>query len=288
MRTAILANDDLTGSLIFSQIIGLPNVEVAAVIFSESPVKARRSMLSAALGLLRKMALRYWVFLVVSNGLFAVFSRIAVAFRLPGSYGEMESLSAHAQYNDIPVQASADFNSPELKQFLQHLRIDLLLIRVSAILDAEVLAIPSKGTWCVHSSLLPAYGGIAGEFQALRCGETTLGSTVFEVTERLDEGPPLAQVAMAVRPGRSLFNHIVTNNRAAGCLLAEMVTEFANGHMPSRPLLNEGMEPSYYSWPKEEQVSEFCRKGWRLISIGEALRLGLAALRLGRGFARFS
>jgi folate-dependent phosphoribosylglycinamide formyltransferase PurN len=288
MKVAILANDDLTGSLIFSPILRLPHVEIAAVIFSESPMKGRKSMLAAALSLRKRMAFHYWLFLVITNGLFAVFSRIAVALFLHGSYGDLESLRAHARYNGIPVQASSDFNSSALKQLLRDLHVDLLLIRVSAILDAEVLGIPSKGTWCIHSSLLPAYGGIAGEFQAMRCGEAMLGSTVFEVTERLDEGPPLAQVAMPVQSDSSLFSHIVANNRAAGHLLAEMVADLADGNLPNRPLLNSGIKPSYYSWPKEEQVTEFRQKGWRLAFFREIFRLGLAALRLGRGFARFS
>jgi len=67
-----------------------------------------------------------------------------------------------------------------------------------------------------------------------------------------------------------------------------MVRERANGQLPSAPLLNQEIEPSYYSWPKEEQVTDFHRKGWRLVSMGEVLRLGLTALRLGRSFARFS
>lgn len=288
MKVAILANDDLTGSLIFSPAIGLANVEVVAVVFSQSPMKERKSMLSAALGLRRKMAFPYWLFLVVTNGFFSVFSMLSTSLRLSGSFGELESLRAHCRNAGIAVHECADFNSAGLKRMLRSLGVDLLLIRVSAILDGELLSIPKLGTWCVHSSLLPAYGGIAGEFQALRCGEARLGSTVFAVTEKLDEGPPLAQVALPARPGRSLFSHIVANNRAAGQLLATMAGAAAEGRSPKRPLLNDRVEPSYFSWPKEEQVREFHSHGWRLITVAETIRLALSALRLGRGFARFS
>jgi hypothetical protein len=288
MKVAILANDDLTGSLVFSPVLALPDISVAAVVFSESPAKGRKSVLSAAFALRRKMAFSYWLFLVATNGLFSVFSRLATSLRLSGSYGELESLRAHCRNAGVPVHTCADFNSAGLKRMLRDLGVDLLLIRVSAILDAELLSIPKVGTWCVHSSLLPAYGGIAGEFQALRCGETRLGSTVFEVTEKLDEGPPLAQIALPVRPGRSLFCHIVANNRAAGQLLATMAGTAAEGRSPKRPLLNDRVEPSYFSWPREEQAREFHSQGWRLITVGETIRLALSALRLGRGFARFS
>lgn len=288
MKIAILTNDDLTGNLVFAPVLGLPGVSVEAVIFSESPMKGRRSAFSAAMGLRRKMAFRYWAFLVVSNGLFAVFSTVSAALRLSGSFGELESLRAHARAAGIPVHASADFNATETKKLLRDLSVDLLLIRVSAILDGELLAIPPEGTWCVHSSLLPAYGGIAGEFHALRDGAETIGSTVFAVTEKLDEGPPLAQVAVPIRHGKSLFSHIVANNRAAGTLLVDMVADLAAGAKPERPLLNAGLEASYFSWPRTEQVTAFQQKGYQLMRFGEVVRLGLSALRLGRGIARFT
>lgn len=288
MRVAILTNDDLTGSLIFSPVLGLAGVTVAGIFFSESPLKGRKSTVSAAWGLRRKMAFRYWLFLVASNGFFALFSTVGSSLRLSGSYGDLDSLRSHARSAGVPVHACADFNSAELKAQLRDLEVDLLLIRVSAILDREVLSIPRQGTWCVHSSLLPAFGGIAGEFQALRAGSSSLGSTVFEVTERLDEGPPLAQVQIPVKQHESLFSHIVANNRAAGRLLAEMVSDLAAGRNPGRPLLNEGIVPSYYSWPTTEQVAEFRRSGRRLMTFGELLRLALSVARLGPRLARFT
>lgn len=287
MKVAILTNDDLTGSLVFSPILALPDVVVEAVVFSESPMKGK-SAFSAVCGLRRKMAFRYWLFLVVSNGFFVLFSTISATLRLSGSYGDLDYLRAHAHGAGIPVHTCADFNSAELKALLHGLAVDLLLIRVSAILDKEVLSIPRKGTWCVHSSLLPAFGGIAGEFQALRTGCSTIGSTVFEVTEKLDEGPPLAQTEIPARSDNSLFSHIIANNRAAGALLAGMVADLAADRDPRRTLLNESLQPSYFSWPKEEQVTEFRRKGWRLVSLREILRLGFSGLRFGRGFARFA
>ena len=90
MKVAILTNDDLTGSLVFSPILALPDVVVEAVVFSESPMKDRNSAFSAACGLRRKMAFRYWLFLVVSNGFFMIFSTISATLRLSGSYGDLD------------------------------------------------------------------------------------------------------------------------------------------------------------------------------------------------------
>jgi len=280
MKVVILANDDLTGSLIFSPIVGMNDVSLQAVFFGASPVKSNKSMISAAFSLRRRMAFSYWLFLVVTNGLFSVFSALSTFLRRPGSLGDLDSLRAHATMAGVPIHTGTDFESDDFKRQLAGLSPDLVLIRVSSILDAEVLSIPRVATWCVHSSLLPAYGGIAGEFHALREGREFIGSTVFQVTERLDEGPPVAQVRVRVQPGSTLFSHIIANNHQAGYLLARMVADIAAGRDPRRPLLNADLSRSYFSWPNEAQLAQFRQRGWRLVSASQVLRLVATALRL--------
>lgn len=271
----------MTGNLIFSPLFDVSEIKVAAVVLSDSPAKGKKNPVFAALALRRRMDRRYWRFLVLTNGLFSVFSLITAKFGLSPRAGSLQSIMAHARQANVPVSATGDFNSTDIKAMLRDLNPDLLVIRVSAILDEELLAIPRLGTWCIHSSLLPAYGGIAGEFQALREGQARIGTTVFEVTPKLDDGPPLAQVSLETSPTGSLFSHIVANNTAAGTLLAEMVLKLSLGNDPKGPLLNEGLEHSYFSWPKAAQVDEFLSSGRKLISAGEVLRLASAALRIG-------
>lgn len=271
----------MTGNLIFSPLFDVSEVKVVALMLSDSPAKGKKNPVSAALALRRRMDPRYWRFLVLTNGLFSVFSLITSALGLTPRSGNLHSLTAHALQAKIPVLATGDFNSADTKAVLRELKPDLLVIRVSAILDEELLAIPRLGTWCVHSSLLPAYGGIAGEFQALREGQSRIGTTVFEVTPKLDDGPALAQVSLDTSSTGSLFSHIVANNIAAGTLLAEMAQKLSLGNNPKGTLLNEGLKHSYFSWPKATQVDEFLSSGRKLISVGEALRFAAAALRIG-------
>lgn len=281
MRVVILSNNDMTGNLIFSPLFAVSEVRVVSVLLSDSPAKGKKNPMSAALALRCRMDRRYWWFLVLTNGFFSLFSLVTDRLGLSPQFGSLQSLPAHARRAGVAVKATGDFNSAETKALLQSLEPDLLVVRVSAILDRELLAIPHLGTWCVHSSLLPAYGGIAGEFQALREGQLRIGTTVFEVTPKLDDGPPLAQVSLETSPTGSLFSHIVANNIAAGTLLAEMARQLSFGKDPKRPLLNAGLAHSYFSWPKPEQVDEFLSGGRKLISAREALRLAAAALRLG-------
>lgn len=282
MRVVILSNNDLTGNLIFSQLFDLSDIEIAALVLSDSPAKGKSGPISAALALWRRMDNRYWWFLVLTNGLFSLFSGITSKLGLSPDCGGLQSLTAHAKRSGTPVSATDDFNGTDTKAMLRDLKPDLMVIRVSTILDEELLSIPRLGTWCIHSSLLPAYGGIAGEFQALREKQPRIGSTVFAVTPKLDDGPPLAQVCLPASTSGSLFSHIEANNNAAGVLLADMVSKLSEGNDPKRLLLNDGLEHSYFSWPKTLQVDEFLSRGRKLISVREVLRLAAAALRLAR------
>jgi phosphoribosylglycinamide formyltransferase 1 len=60
----------------------------------------------------------------------------------------------------------------------------------------------------VHPSLLPRHGGpgmmgLAVHAAVLAAGDRETGVTIHDVTPELDQGPPIAQVRVAVRPGET-------------------------------------------------------------------------------------
>jgi formyltetrahydrofolate-dependent phosphoribosylglycinamide formyltransferase len=55
----------------------------------------------------------------------------------------------------------------------------------------------------IHPSLLPAFPGLDTHSRALKAGVKLHGCTVHMVTQRVDEGPILAQAAVPVLPGDS-------------------------------------------------------------------------------------
>jgi hypothetical protein len=280
MKIAIFANDDLTSNLIFAPLFDLPDVEIVSVRVAASPRSGKSSLLGGAIALLRQIDFRYWLYLAYTNGFFKAFEIATGLFGLPARSGILVSLRALARERNIPYAHTTAFNSPDVIAELERDQIDLLVIRVGAILKTDLLAVPRKGTWCVHSSILPAFKGIAGEFHALRTPGAPVGSTVFRVTPVLDEGPPLAQVAVARQDDQTVFRHMVENNLAAGGLLAGMVKALARSEPVPNTLLNEGVEPSYFSWPMPEQVSQLAARTGGLIGFADAVRLAACALRL--------
>jgi len=53
----------------------------------------------------------------------------------------------------------------------------------------------------LHPSLLPKYPGLDTYARTLDAGDASFGSSVHYVTEQLDDGPLIAQVALPVVPG---------------------------------------------------------------------------------------
>ena len=232
----------------------------------KTPKHHEKSILFAALGLLKKMSFRYWMFLVIVSTLFKLFEFVTVAFQLPPKSGYLVSLRRYAELNEIQYKKVHDFSDPDFIQSIQEEELDLLLIRVGAILSGDLISSPKFGTWCLHSSILPSGRGIAGEFHALRHDDLPVGSSLFEVIEQLDEGPVIDQFTINKDRSASVYHHIISNNRAAAKLIAKkcgwLHSEKLIPHIPP----NKDVQSSYFSWPVGSHVRDLRKQGINLIS----------------------
>lgn len=282
MRIALFCNDDLTTNIIFAPVFDVPGVEVAGVFFVRNVNRKQRNPLLGVLSMIKKMDARYWFYLVATNGVFKLFELLTRILHLSPRSGDCVSLRRLAEARNIPCEAIENFGGPAFIGRIKNMQLDMLLIRVGAILKPEMLAAPKVATWCVHSSLMPAFKGIAGEFHALRTPDAPIGSTVFLVTPKLDEGPPLAQVTITRDEKRSVFDHMIRNNKAASTLLANMLGHQVRGETLNYELPGKDLPASYFSWPQNTHIQEAQQHGIRLIRVGEWLKLLAQAVRVGK------
>jgi len=280
MRVALFCNDDLTTNLIFSPVFDVPDIEIVGVYFVRNVNCKRQNKIAGIVSMLRKMHWSYWVYLVATNGLFKLFEKLTLWLKLPAYYGTCVSLRRLAQQHHIACEEIADFGDTEFIAHIRSLQLDLLLIRVGAILKPEMLAAPKLTTWCVHSSLMPSFKGIAGELHALRTENAPIGSTVFLVTPKLDEGPPLAQVTITRDEKRSVFEHMLRNNVAASVLLRDMLLNLKHNTNAEYALPGLALPASYFSWPQAAHMKEARQRGLRLIYLREWAKLLMQSLRL--------
>lgn len=256
LKVLILSNKDMTSNIIFSGLFGSKSLNICGVAFTDTLTK-RKSGLLGVLALAKKMSIRYWLFLIFTNVLFIVRTRLTKVRKY------RFSLAAKCKANMTPCVSSSDFNSPEFLRFVQHLKPDIIVLRVDQIIGSELLSIPIHGIWCIHSSLLPNYKGIAGEFHAMRCGEQRIGSSVFKVKLELDEGELIKQESM--ESSSSLLVNIIENNLIGARILKESLCDLALNGDVSEMNMRPG-RGSYYSWPSRENVNAF--KSLKLKLIG--------------------
>ncbi len=118
-------------------------------------------------------------------------------------------------------------------------------------LPGAVLGLPRWGWLNVHPSLLPHYRGPAPLFWQLRAGARHGGVTIHRMSERLDEGPILAQRAFPFPAGATgPALDALAARHAARALLDVLAALEAGGHPLGHPQPTGG---SYQGWPTEAE-----------------------------------
>jgi folate-dependent phosphoribosylglycinamide formyltransferase PurN len=274
LRVFVLSNDDLTSNLVFAPLFASEAIDVVGLAFTSTLLGRRRGGAFAhTLLLLRRTDRRYWAFQVFVNG------ALKLRDLLPGKRATIPSLRRLCAEHGIEASSSANFSAPDFVDVLRHAKPDLIVIRINQLLSSDVLELASHGVWCVHSSILPAYGGIAAELQGLANGEHEVGTTIFRVTEELDAGVLLVQHALSLAADASLFSAIVANNEAAGALLKSTIEALAAAGTIERDLVNPPHSPSYYSWPTRADVRRLHTQSRKIMRVGEAARYLRALVR---------
>lgn len=104
-----------------------------------------------------------------------------------------------AQTAGIPVHDESQKNDTEsfdrfACRVLTEYNIDLcILFAFGKIIGPKTLNTPTYGFWNVHPSILPLYRGAAPIAYPLLLGETTTGTTIIKMNNKLDQGAILAQ-----------------------------------------------------------------------------------------------
>ncbi|MBI3272088.1 MAG: methionyl-tRNA formyltransferase [Planctomycetes bacterium] len=106
-----------------------------------------------------------------------------------------------AERHGLLVAQPEDVNAPEVLEEIRGLAPDLLLTAAyGQKLGKKLLALPPKGCFNLHASLLPKYRGASPIAQAILDGERESGVTIFRMESRMDAGPILNQGSILIGP----------------------------------------------------------------------------------------
>lgn len=110
-----------------------------------------------------------------------------------------ESVAKVAADYDIPVVTPDDPNDAELLQRLISIKPEFLFsFYYRHMLKADLLAVPSKGAFNMHGSLLPKYRGRVPTNWAVIHGERETGATLHVMNEKPDNGAIVDQMSVPI------------------------------------------------------------------------------------------
>jgi methionyl-tRNA formyltransferase len=102
-------------------------------------------------------------------------------------------------------------NDPIFIEEVRSLNPDLFIsIRFGKIFKKDIIKIPKKGIWNLHSAILPDYKGIMGTLHNLKDGRSAYGCTLHYIDDPgIDTGGVIEVATLPVNHHRSLLWHII-------------------------------------------------------------------------------
>ena len=110
--------------------------------------------------------------------------------------------------------------------------LDMLIVCAYGQLLADpVLSLFSHGAWGVHPSLLPRHRGASPIAAAILAGDVQTGVSIYQMDRRLDAGPVLARVGVAVPPRATTPSLTAMLAPTAADLLEATLDSFSAGQV---------------------------------------------------------
>lgn len=255
-RIVLLTNGNYFAAKIAQPLFSHPAIELAGIVIVTGDYKGKSGLVSYK-ELLRATALPYLVYKVASTLGLSFLSRMLGKKPL--------TVRRLAQEFQVPAFETVKVNSPESVAFVEAHQPDILLsISCPQRILKKLLSIPKKTSINIHSSLLPAYAGLAPYFWVLANGETRTGTTVHEMIEEIDKGRILAQRETKIPKGISAFSLFQTLADKGSEALVEAILN------PESIVLKE--PASYYSHPTKGAYRALRRNGHCLVRLSELIK----------------
>ena len=112
-----------------------------------------------------------------------------------------DSVARHAAWHDIETITPQDPNAPSVIERVRAARPDFLFsFYYRCMLGGELLALPARGAYNLHGSLLPKYRGRVPVNWAVLHGESQTGATLHAMAVKADAGDIVGQQAVPILP----------------------------------------------------------------------------------------
>jgi len=162
-----------------------------------------------------------------------------------------DSVEKLARERGLPVIAPENANDPAVIEQVRALRPDFLFsFYYRNMLGPELLALPRRGAYNMHGSLLPQYRGRVPVNWAVIMGESETGATLHQMVAKPDAGGIVDQQAVSIGPDDTAAEVFGKVAAAAERVLARALPQLVAGSARVTPQdLSKGR---YYGGRKPE------------------------------------
>ena len=141
-----------------------------------------------------------------------------------------------ARAESVPVLQPEKARAPEFVEQIEALEADISVVAAyGQILSRELLDAPAHGSINLHPSLLPKLRGAAPINWAIIRGYDVTGVTTMRMTEELDAGPILRQVAEPILPEETATDLTVRLSELGAETMIETLALMELGDLKERP-----------------------------------------------------
>lgn len=256
----IVTNGNYFARIIVDDLFRQRAADIKGVLIVSGDYKARVG-LKALWEIGRRTSLPYLIYKVLTVFVF----KITQMLRKNSFY----SVNAMASAYGVPVKFVVAVNSDEALKWVNKHSPDLLVsVSCPQMIRRRMLSLSKLGGINIHSSLLPAYAGLAPYFWVLSNGEKETGTTVHYMTLKFDEGNILIQKRLDVLPRESAFHLFVRLANLGSIALVEAVEKA----LAAEPGIRQDMTCySYYSNPDFSSYIKLRKREHCLVRLLEIL-----------------
>lgn len=161
---------------------------------------------------------------------------------------------------NLPLLQPEKLRAPEFLSALEALNADLFVVIAFRMMPEAVWAMPPKGTFNLHASLLPKYRGAAPINWAIMNGDTVTGVTTFFLSHEIDTGNIIAQREEEIRPEDNIGTLYDRLMNIGAEMTSETVKAIEAGTVVTIP------QPDGEYIPAPKIFKETCRICWNLPS----------------------
>jgi methionyl-tRNA formyltransferase len=145
------------------------------------------------------------------------------------------AVKAYAKLQNVPILQPEKLKDEKFLSDLKAFDADIFVVVAFRMLPEIVWAMPPKGTFNLHASLLPKYRGAAPINWAIMNGETETGVTTFFINQIIDTGSILAQEKVAISENMSAGELHDELMHLGAKLTVETLNNLANGKIMAVP-----------------------------------------------------